>query len=371
MSVPATKTAVLTAVGDLMFYGPMAERMRAAADPLWGFRPLGRALLEGDLLFGNFETPISARAENEPDAPAAYFAPPGVGAALAEYGFDVVNLAHNHIYDFGAEGVECTLAELDEAGLPHVGIGRTTEEASAPAIVRAANGTTLGFLGYTTANTALDRRHDYVACFPDEEQVAADVAELAGKVDFAAVSCHCGSQYNPYPAPETRRLARAAIEAGASVFLGHHPHVPQGVERIGKGLAVYSLGDFVAPVHTEQTRRTFFIRIRLAGAAVEDYEVIPCFITDDCQTILAEGKLGEDIAAHIRELSSAISAGTSDDLHFETARKRFFSQYVRSWIEELRFGGPKVLWRKVRNLRGYHLQLIGRILVGKLLFWRR
>jgi len=371
MSSSPTPTAVLIAVGDLMFYGPMAEAMRASGDPLWGFRPLGRALLEGDLLFGNFETPISARAENEPDAPAAYFAPPGGGAALAEYGFDLVNLAHNHIYDFGAEGVECTLAELDRAGLPHVGIGRTPEEASAPVIVRAASGVSFGFLGYTTANTALDPKHDYVACFPDEERVAVQVAELAEKADVVVVSCHCGAQYNPYPAPETRRLARTAIQAGASVFLGHHPHVPQGIERIATGLAVYSLGDFVAPVHTDQTRRTFFVRTHLAGRAVEYYDVVPCFITDDCQTALAEGKLGEEIAGHIRELSSAIAAGASDDLHFRTARKRFFSQYVRSWIEELRFGGPKVLWRKLRNLRGYHLQLVVRILAGKLLFWRR
>jgi poly-gamma-glutamate capsule biosynthesis protein CapA/YwtB (metallophosphatase superfamily) len=239
-----------------MFHGPMAEYMRANNDPLWGFRPVSAALLEGDVLFGNLETPISRLRRNEPDAPDKYFSPPGIGKALKRLGYDIVNLGHNHIYDFGAEGVETTIRELDEAGLPYIGIGRNADEAARPVIVESPTGLRFGFLGYTTASTALDSKHAYVACFPDLKRVADDVANLKTRVGAVAVSCHTGSQYNPYPAPETRALARTAIESGASVFVAHHAHAPQGWERIGGGIAFYCLSDFVAPVQNEQTRRT-------------------------------------------------------------------------------------------------------------------
>lgn len=360
------QTCTLTATGDLMFYGPLAERMAAERDLLWGFRPVASVLRHGDILFGNLETPISKRRENEPDASDKYFSPPGIAHSLKELGFDVVNLAHNHIYDFGAEGVEATTGELGEAGLPYIGIGTCPGDAARPSIIEGPGGITLGFLGYTTANNALDPKHTYVACFPDPERVARDIADLKGRVDVVVVSCHTGSQYNPYPAPETRELANRVIESGASVFLGHHPHVPQGCERIRDGLAVYSLGDFVAPVHNEQARRTFFVRIHLSGSRVVGHDVVACYITDACQTVLAQGDLKREIEDHVSELSTAIAEGHSGDLHFRTARSRFFSQYVRSWITEWRTGGPRVFFRKIRNLRWYHIQLLGRIVLGRL-----
>ncbi len=355
----------LTATGDLMFYGPMAERMQANHDMLWGFRPLVEALNQGDLLFGNFETPITVRQDNEPNPLKQYFSPPGVGRALKQLGYDVVNLAHNHIYDFGAEGVESTMCELNDAGLPFIGIGQNADEAARPAIIRSGRGIVFGFLGYTTSSNSLDPKHKYVACFPYLDRVSRDIKSLKESVDVVIVSCHTGVQYNPYPTPETRQLAHEAIDSGAAVFLGHHPHVPQGLERIGQGIAIYSLGDFVAPVHTEDTRRTFFIRIKIADYKVKDYELVSCYITDNCQTVLAEGKLREEISDHIEKISRHITSGLSDELHFKIAKGRFFSQYVTSWIREFRYGGLRVIMRKILNLRRYHLQLICRTLFGK------
>jgi poly-gamma-glutamate synthesis protein (capsule biosynthesis protein) len=358
-------SSTLTATGDLMFYGPMAERMQASNDMLWGFRQIEKVLTQGDLLFGNFETPISVKRQKEPDATGEYFSPPGMAQALKELGYDVVNLAHNHIYDFGVEGVETTIRELADAGLPFIGIGQNADEAARPAIVRSRTGITFGFLGYTTSSNTLNPKHKYVACFPHFNRMSEDIRALKEKVDVIVVSCHTGSQYNPYPAPETRQLAYAAIDSGAMVFLGHHPHVSQGWERIGKGIAIYSLGDFVTPVHTEQTRRTFFVRIKIADSEVREHQIVPCYITDDCQTVLAEGKLHKEIANHIERLSQYIADGSSDDMHFKAAKSMFFSQYVTSWIREFRCGGPRVIIRKMLNLRYYHLQLICRTLFGK------
>lgn len=356
----------LTATGDLMFHGAMAERMRAGADMQWGFRPVAKALRNGDVLFGNLETPITANRRREPDAPGLYFSMPGTGPALGTLGYAVVNLAHNHIYDFGVEGVESTLRELAESNVAAIGIGRTAEEAARPAVITTKNGTRLGFLGYTTMCTALDRRHQYVACFPAHKRVERDIARLKPGVDAVVVSCHTGAQLNPYPAPETRRLAHAAVAAGASVFLGHHPHVPQGWERIGSGLAVYSLGDFVGPPQGEPARARFFIRVRLCGAEVIGHELVPCILNDAGQTCLAEGDDAAQIRDRIAGLTDAISDGSSDRLHFRLAGRRFFTQYLSSWREEIRVGGFRVLWRKARALRAYHLELVWRTVLDAL-----
>ena len=145
--------------------------------------------LRGDLLFGNFETPISVSRQPAPGAPGKFFSPQGMARVLRDYGFDVVNLAHNHIYDFGTEGVEATIAELEGAGLPHVGIGRDADHAARPVVVTSRNGVKVGFLAYTTAHNALREQNEYVACFPEPQRVARDVERLAAEVATVIVSC--------------------------------------------------------------------------------------------------------------------------------------------------------------------------------------
>ena len=353
---------VLTAVGDLMFNGLVRERMEVAGDMAWSLRRVPDALGQGDVLFGNFEFPVSKARRAEPGCEPERVSPPGIGRALRDAGFHVVNFAHNHLYDFGAEGVECTLRDMVDGGPACVGVGRNSAEARRPVVVDTPSGQRTGFLAYVTAHMAVDNAHEYVGCFPDIPTVQADVAALRPSVNAVIVSCHTGAQFNPYPAPETRELARAAVHAGASVFLGHHPHVPQGYERIDHGIAVYSLGNFVASSRREETRRTFFVRIALDGDRVASHEIVPCYIGDDGRTVVADGDLGRNISAEIERLTDDITQGRSDDLHFDIARSRMGSQYIATWLREFRRGGPGVILRKLRNLRPYHATLVARML---------
>jgi poly-gamma-glutamate synthesis protein (capsule biosynthesis protein) len=364
-----SRPLVIAAVGDLMFHGVVRDAMHAHRDMGWSLRPIAPALAGHDLLFGNFELPVSEVRRPEPGCRADRFSPPGVGRALRAAGFDVLNFANNHMYDFGAEGVECTLRDLADEGPPCVGVGRTAHEARRPVIVATTQGPRVGVLGYATAHMAVDASHTYVACFPEPEIVREDVRALRSSVDVVIVSCHTGAQYNPYPAPETRELARAAIASGATVFLAHHPHVVQGWERIGHGLAVYSLGNFVGPFQRADTRRTFLLRATVEDGRVTAHEIVPCHIGEDGRPRLAEGELGREIAAEIQSLSDEIADGRSDDRHFEVARSRMGSQYVATWVRELRRGGPGVIVRKIRHFRPYHATLVGRMVFGNL--WRR
>jgi poly-gamma-glutamate synthesis protein (capsule biosynthesis protein) len=354
----------LTAVGDLMFYGTIREAAIAAGDLRRSLRPVEVALRRGDVLFGNLELPVSIAQRAQPGCSRERCSPPGIGRALRDAGFDVVNVANNHIYDFGAEGVESTLRDLADGGPAAVGMGRSAAEARRPVVVQASSGARIGFLAYATAHMAVDAAHEYVACFPHVPTVVVDVTALRRSVDAVVVSCHTGAQYNPYPAPETRQLARAAIGAGAAVFLGHHPHVPQGWERIGEGVAFYSLGNFVAPSRRPETRRTFFARVVLDGARVCFHEVVPCYIEDDGRTVVAEGLRARDIGDEVDRLSDEIADGHSDDRHYMVARSRAWSQYAATWWREFRRGGPRAILRKIRHFRLYHATLVSRMILG-------
>jgi len=354
-----------------MFHGKVAEHMRLKGDPLWGLRPILERLGQADVLFGNLETPITLSRRSVKGAQAIYCSPPGVGAVLASAGFDVVNLAHNHIYDFGPDGVEQTIVELDHAGVAHVGVGSTPSDARRPASLTTRSGFRIAFLGYTTAWTALDPSHAYVAVAPHPKTVEEDVTKLREEHDAVVVSCHTGAQVNPYPSPETREFAKCAIESGASVVLCHHPHVPNGIERIGNGVAAYSLGDFLSPPKIEERRRTFLLQIGLRGDHVTSVDVVPCYITDECQTIEARGPLARQIREHLQKLTETITSGNSDRLHYEHASSRFWTQYVGSWRREFAIGGFGFLFRKIRNLRPYHLKLIASMIPTRVLSRRR
>ena len=92
----AASVVVLTAVGDLMFHGFIRERIEASGDMAWSLRPVQDALGRGDVLFGNFELPITCERRPEPGCLPDRFNPPGTGQCLRDIGFHVVNFAHNH-----------------------------------------------------------------------------------------------------------------------------------------------------------------------------------------------------------------------------------------------------------------------------------
>lgn len=349
---------LLTAVGDIMAYGQLAKRMSATRDRLWALRPVLKELAKGDVLFGNFECPVTRDARPGPNRPSQFGAPPGAASAMGQAGFDIVNLAQNHICDFGEEGVQATLDELQQAGVQSIGIGRTFAEARTPRFLTTASGLRVGFLAYTTCFNAIDESLPFTAAAPDLNVVRADVAALQCEADLVVVSCHTGDQDSPYPSPETRELAHATIDAGATVFLGHHPHVAQGVERYGRGVIAYSLGDFMAPPRTEHTRRTFILHVVVEGKQVMGFKQAPCYITDDCRTVLAENEIAESLQQRLINLNRQVESGQSDRLYYDHRRKSFLSSYVPGIWRELRACGPRIIFRKVRHLRKQHLRML-------------
>ena len=208
------------------------------------YERVAAALAAADLTIANLEVALTERG-TAADKAYTFRTPPRFARGLAEAGIDLVSLGNNHTADFGTEGIADTLAALDGVGVRHVGAGLDENAARSPAFIEA-EGLRIALLSYTDIlrNTFAGPGTPGVA-LATEEAIAADVGETRSQADVVIVLLHTGTEYTTAPNRTQRALARAAIDAGALLVLGHHPHVLQGWERYGDGLIVYSLGNFV------------------------------------------------------------------------------------------------------------------------------
>jgi hypothetical protein len=158
-----------------------------------------------------------------------------------------VSLANNHTMDFGSVGLFETIEALRQAGVNFVGAGRNRDEACAPVFLDIAQ-RRVAFLARSavivSAPTYAAENIPGVA-FLDVDQTVGAIRVCRSRADLVVLMVHWGIEEYSYPSLAQRALAKQLIEAGADLILGHHPHVLQGVEQIGAGMAVYSLGNFV------------------------------------------------------------------------------------------------------------------------------
>jgi poly-gamma-glutamate capsule biosynthesis protein CapA/YwtB (metallophosphatase superfamily) len=301
----ASDSISVLATGDLLFTRLPGARMRSAGfdSPLRGIKPLVEA---ADISFANLECPISTLGSPYPNKPVnvTFRASPEAAFALKEAGFDVVSLANNHMSDYGGEAVAETLRYLDLIGVGHAGAGRGSTEARRAAFARR-GGYTLAFLAYAEPMWSVVEARDAPWPVPlakigpagsaraagqgrpgtaivREDTLRADVAALraAGGADIIAVSFHWGEEIAAEPNSYQKKYAHMAIDAGADLVIGHHPHVLEGVERYGNGFIFYSLGNTVFDMREDTTFDALAAILRLGRdpggrARIEALDLLP------------------------------------------------------------------------------------------------
>ncbi len=230
--------------GDVMLSRHVGRVARAHGDPAFPLRDLAPALQAADIAFVNLESPFSDRG-SVVERGMIFKAEPEMIAALELAGIDVVSTANNHCRDQGSHGVEFTLDWLRNHQISVAGTGRSAEEAHDGAVLER-NGIRFGFLAYTydQSNGNHSDTDERIAVM-DVARMREDVQRLARRTDAILVSMHAGTEYSPKPNAQQVSFARTAIDAGASVVAGHHPHVTQPWERYGRGVIFYSLGNLV------------------------------------------------------------------------------------------------------------------------------
>jgi poly-gamma-glutamate capsule biosynthesis protein CapA/YwtB (metallophosphatase superfamily) len=248
-SVPAIRVA---AVGDIMMGTTFPESILPPEDGATLFRSVAPLLAGHDVVFGNLEGPLTD-ASLSPKCPTlrrngrpcfAFRTPPRYASRLAEAGFTAVNVANNHSLDFGMEGMDNTLAALDDAGIQPVGGERVA--------VFTISGKSVAVTGFSYS-----LRTRYVHPLLDVEAEREIVAELKREYDLVVVSFHGGAEgaramtvgdaeeeFMGENRGNVVRFARAAVDAGADLVVGHGPHVPRAIEVYRGKLIAYSLGNF-------------------------------------------------------------------------------------------------------------------------------
>jgi poly-gamma-glutamate synthesis protein (capsule biosynthesis protein) len=266
------RPVVLRFAGDLL----MAGHYEAAADTNGGLAFEGFTLLrDADLAMVNLECPITTRGTRV-EKPYNFRMRPSYVGAVRDAGIDIVNLANNHVFDYGAEGFFDTMANLDSAGILRVGAGRNSREAHRPLVLEL-EGKRFAFLGYYGGGEA-------PAATPDSPGVARRAIDLVSRdirrartrdsADVVIVTFHWGEEKAEFPDPQYVKFGRATIDAGADLIIGHHPHVLQGVERHKDGVIVYSLGNFVFGGNARHSHDTAVFEAAYAADTVS-YRFIP------------------------------------------------------------------------------------------------
>lgn len=251
----------------------------AAHDPALPFRKIAPVLAAADITFVNLESPFSDRGPYR-ETGLIFHAPPDAIAGLALAGVDVVSTANNHSRDCGVHGVEYTIQWLQSHGIAPVGSGDSAAQAHA-GVILVRHGVRFGFLAYTydQKNGNWPDDDDRIA-MTDTETMKTDVATLRKRCDVVIVSMHNGVEYARKPSRSQMEFAHAAIDSGALLVIGHHPHVIQPSESYKQGLIYYSLGNFVFDQYQRvATQHGEIVDVTMAGPSIKAARTIPIKIT--------------------------------------------------------------------------------------------
>ena len=301
--IPQPKKTRILLGGDVMLSRHVGRLARAAHDPASPLRDLAPVLRSADIAFVNLEAPFSDRGRLMEHG-MIFKAEPEMIAALQTAGIAIVSTANNHARDCGRYGVEFTLSWLSRHGIATVGSAPTAEAAHAGTVILR-NGLRFGFLAYTFDQSNGNHRDvdDRIATM-DIATMQCDVARLLAEgadhpADVVIVSMHAGTEYRPVPNPQQTEFAHAAVDAGARVVVGHHPHVTQPWERWGRGVIFYSLGNLVFDqFQRAETQRGALAEVVFSGKTLESAALLPVDILRTIPRLSAESaKSGAAAAA--------------------------------------------------------------------------
>lgn len=313
----------LAFVGDVIFgryretgYDPIPDGRFAI------FEEIG-PLLQADVLIGNLETPLLRELpETSPIGARFQFGAPLEHARLlAEAGFTAMSLANNHWFDLREEGAIATPLLLQELGV--VPLGSATME---PPHIRLetleVEGWSLGVAAITARTNAPLRdglpKAPYLPTDAIAETVGALFAHSPDAHDLRIVLVHWGDEYVDEPNASQMRAARALIDAGADLVIGHHPHVLQGMESYGQGLIAYSLGNFLFENTHEIPRLTGVLHVQFDDAkCLQEARFKPAYIKrlPVQHPVPALGGMARRVTTRLRETSARFRTAWTDDEH--------------------------------------------------------
>lgn len=261
---------------------------------------------KSDMAMGNLECPLTL--EGIPvlkNRNIVFNADPANAYSLKKAGFDILNLANNHVMDYGSKGLLNTVIFLEKQGIATVGAGRNKDEAHKPAFIKKGL-LTVGFISFSAFPAEgyfyFEEKPD--VAYVDIDSIRSEIEVAREQCDFLIASFHWGREYDLYVSKAQRELAHHVIDSGADIIVGHHPHVLQGIESYKGKLIFYSLGNFVFDRQWQRgTDESVIINISVSRAGLEGVEIIPLKIKE-CQPAELKGEFSQQVLNRIEVLSS-------------------------------------------------------------------
>jgi poly-gamma-glutamate capsule biosynthesis protein CapA/YwtB (metallophosphatase superfamily) len=259
----------LASVGDINL-GDAPGAAIAANGPRYPWTSVGSALRGADIAFGNLECAVSERGEPFPKQFNFRGTPAALQGLRRHSGIDVLNLANNHVGDFGREATIDTFDAVERLGMRAVGAGPDLRRALAPQVVERL-GLRVAFVGFSSiapVEFAADADSPGTA-WASPQSITKAVRAARRRADVVVATFHWGIEKSTYESAEQRLLAQTAAAAGAQLVLGAHPHVLQPLRREGAALVAYSLGNFVFGAASADTTATGILETDLTADGVQ------------------------------------------------------------------------------------------------------
>ena len=249
-------SARIMANGDLLYHDIIyisAKKSDGTYDFHENFEYVKPWLKQADLVIGDFEGTV-----NKDHYLAGYplFNAPGeVMDAIKDAGYQVLDLAHNHILDSQIEGVVSTADAIEKAGMTPVGVYTHESRDKAPLVIKEVNGIKVAILAYSYGFNGIEQsisQEDYNRYLSDldEEKMKAEIERAEKEADITIIMPQMGVEYQIEPTEEQKKLYHKMIDWGADIIFGGHPHVVEPAETVEKDgdkkLIIYSMGNFIS-----------------------------------------------------------------------------------------------------------------------------
>jgi poly-gamma-glutamate synthesis protein (capsule biosynthesis protein) len=260
-----------------------------------------------DIFYINHEFCTSEQGEPLEGKLYTFRANPERNTLLEEMGTDIVSLANNHVYDYGASAFLDTLDYLDAANIPYVGGGRNKEEANRP-VYFDVGGIRIGFVAATNAELTLytpaaTEDSPGVLEAYDTTEYNQVIAKAAAQCDFLIAYIHWGTEDVNWHTEEQTEQGRQFLAAGADIVVGGHPHVLQGIEYVDEKPIVYSLGDFW---FNDETKYTGLLKLNIMKDGLKEMSFVPCLQTGYTTQYISDAQGQRELYDYLQGLSPNI-----------------------------------------------------------------
>ena len=249
-------SARIMANGDLLYHIPIyrtALKEDGTYDFHENFEYVKPWLKQADLVIGDFEGTVNK--DHYLGGYPLFNAPGEVMDAIKDAGYQVLDLAHNHILDSQIEGVFSTADAIEKAGMTPIGVYTHEPRDKAPIVIKEVNGIKVALLAYSYGFNGIEEyisKEDYDNHLSDlnEEKMKAEIERAEKEADITVIMPQMGIEYQLEPTEEQKQLYHKMIDWGADIIFGGHPHVVEPAETVEKDgdkkLIIYSMGNFLS-----------------------------------------------------------------------------------------------------------------------------